>query len=311
TEGQIQTARKDQADGPMIYHLLVFLFGAERHYGYEHPLFRGLLACLVAFAMIWRIGPRVIRELVRKKIGDVPDFDRVDYNLMTKHKANVPTMGGIMILLSIAVSVLLWADLRNYYIYLACICMLWLGAVGMWDDWLKLTAKSRGETRDGLKTYQKLLFQLGLGVVLAVFIYRHGQIEMDKGETSYFNVLNLPFIKFERSELIRLGRPTFILIAVLVITGTSNAVNLTDGLDGLAAGCAMFACLVFMVLAYIAGNSNWASYFLMPPVPGAGELAVVCGAMTGACLGFLWYNCHPAQVFMGDTGSLPLGGLIG
>lgn len=296
----------------MIYHLLHYLFSQEGrvHYGYENPFFRGLLACLTAFLIVWWIGQAVIGMLVRLKIGDRPDFDRVDYNELARDKANVPTMGGIMILAAVLAGVLLFSDLRNFYIHLALLCMIWLGALGGVDDYLKLRSADRKEGRDGLKSYQKLLFQVGLGVVLASFIYRHGQLE-SVDQPSYFDVLNLPFIRFDAATAVRLSWPLFAAIAVIVIAGTSNAVNLTDGMDGLASGCVLLASAVFMVLAEIAGNENWAVYLLMPPIEGAGELAVVCGAMTGACLGFLWYNCHPAQVFMGDTGSLPLGGLIG
>ena len=296
----------------MIYHLLQYLFSGDgRHYAYENTLFRGLLACLCAFGMVWWIGPRVIRWLIRKRIGDVPEFDHIDYNKLTKHKANVPTMGGIMILAAIAFGTLMFADLRNFYVRLSMFCMIWLGGLGMIDDWLKLTASQRGETRDGLKTYQKLLFQLGLGVILAVFIYRDGSATRAAGDQTFFDALNFPFITLDPEHVIRLSLPVFAIIAVLVITGTSNAVNLTDGLDGLAAGCMILACFVFLVLAQIAGDQEEASYLLMPAIPGSGELSVVCGAMAGACLGFLWYNGHPAQVFMGDTGSLPLGGMIG
>ncbi|MEE8171286.1 MAG: phospho-N-acetylmuramoyl-pentapeptide-transferase, partial [Phycisphaerae bacterium] len=295
------------------YHLLVHFFsgGGKYHYGYESSLFRGLLACLTAFALVWWLGPRVIRLLIRLRVGDVPDFDRVDYNEMTRHKANVPTMGGVLILVAVLAGVLLFADLRNFYVSLALLCLIWLGGLGFVDDYLKLTAARRGGGRDGLKLYQKLLFQLGLGVLLASFIYRHGSVGRAAGGISFFDVLNLPFVRFDPTNHITLSLGVFLIAGVIVISFTSNAVNLTDGLDGLAAGCLVVSSIVFMVLSEIAGDNEWASYLLMPPIPGAGELAVVCGAMTGACLGFLWYNCHPAQMFMGDTGSLPLGGLIG
>lgn len=297
----------------MLYHLCIYLFGGDRHYAYENAILRSLVAAMAAFLIVWSLGPRVIRWLVKQRIGDVPDFDRLDYNELTKHKANVPTMGGILILIAVAASVLLLADLTNFYIHLALLCMIWLGGLGAIDDWLKLKAAARGEGRDGLKSYQKFLFQIGLGVLLATFIYRHGQAERLSDQVTFFDAMNFPFVKFDPADYWHLPAAVFVLIAVLVITGTSNAVNLTDGMDGLASGCLFISAIVFMVLAEIAGDheAEWASYLLMPPVPGANELAVLCGAIAGACMGFLWYNCHPAQVFMGDTGSLPLGGLIG
>jgi phospho-N-acetylmuramoyl-pentapeptide-transferase len=289
----------------VIYHLLEYLF--PRNYGYQNALFRGSLAILTAFLCVWLLGPRVIRYLMHKRLGDIPDFDHQGLNELTKHKANVPTMGGALILFSIVVAVLLFANLATFYIWVCIFCLVCLGGIGAWDDWLKLTKKGKDQSRDGLKFYQKLLFQIGLGVVLAVFIYKRGAANVDGYDARSFSILVLPFVK----EPITLSIYAFIFITVLVITGTSNAVNLTDGMDGLAGGCSAMCCFAFMVLTWVAGDSRVAAYLLVPHVPESGELAVLCGAMMGACIGFLWYNCHPAQVFMGDTGSLPLGGLIG
>jgi phospho-N-acetylmuramoyl-pentapeptide-transferase len=294
----------------VIYYLLRhFLAG---HYAYENPLFRATFAILVGFLVVWLLGPRVIRWLIRKRLGDVPDFDHKQLNELTQHKANVPTMGGLLILLGIAVAVLLLADLTVFYIHLAFFCMIWLAFLGWYDDRLKLSDKGKNSSRDGLKFYQKLLFQIGLGVVLAYFIYSRGeQTFAGSGETDYYRILTLPFIKGDIDNPFLLSPLAFFVITVLVVAGTSNAVNLTDGMDGLASGCVAMCCLVFMLLSYAVGDERVARYLLYPHIPQAGELSVLCGAMMGACLGFLWYNCHPAQVFMGDTGSLPLGGLIG
>jgi len=296
----------------VIYHLLYYLFskGGASHYGYESVMLRGLLACLTAFCIVFLIGPRVIKRLIKARVGDVPDFDRTDYNELVRHKANVPTMGGVIILAALIGSVLLFADLTNFYVDMALVCVVWLGVLGMVDDGLKLTAARRGLGRDGLWSYQKLLFQFGLGVLLGAFIYKHGQAARTSGQTTFFDVLNLPFVKFNPQEHVTLSLGIFILVSVFLVTAFSNAVNLTDGMDGLASGCLVASSLPFMVLTLIAGDEEWAGYLLMPPIRGAGELTVVCGAMAGACLGFLWYNAHPAQVFMGDTGSLPLGGLL-
>ncbi len=295
----------------MLYHLLEYVLGPHGHYGYENSLFRAIIAVLLAFFIVWLLGPRVIRLLIQKRLGDVPDFDHKALNELTQHKANIPTMGGVLILFAIAVAVLLMANLKVFYIHLAFFCMAWLAALGSIDDWIKLTSKGREGTRDGLKFYQKLLFQFALGVVLAIFIYKRGAQTFADTDIQTYRILTLPFFKGEQAYGILLSLPAYYIITVLVIAGTSNAVNLTDGMDGLASGCTALCCMVFMVLAYAVGDEAIANYLLFPHIPEAGELSVLCGAMMGACLGFLWYNCHPAQVFMGDTGSLPLGGLIG
>jgi phospho-N-acetylmuramoyl-pentapeptide-transferase len=291
-------------------------------YAYQSVLFRAACAILLAFFLVWWFGPVVIRTLVRLKVGDVPEFDNEDLNVRTRDKANTPTMGGILILGAIVASVLLLANLRNYYVLLAMFCLIWLGILGAIDDYLKLTAKRRGGSRDGLKMYEKLLFQIGLGVLLGYFIYYHGAVtaghfatiggpggwgEASRQQLEAYHVLAVPFYKHG----VFLGIYGFMITTVLVTAGTSNAVNLTDGMDGLAAGCMALCSFVFVVIAVLVGDVAQATRLLMPAVPGADELGVLCGAMVGACLGFLWYNCHPAQVFMGDTGSLPLGGLIG
>jgi len=293
----------------VIYHLLEYLF--EGHYGYENPLFRGTIAILIAFAVVWALGPTVVRHLVHRKLGDIPDFDHKDLNELTQHKADVPTMGGILILFGVAVAVLLMANLRVFYVLMALLCMLWLAALGFVDDWFKLTDKGQTGSRDGLKLYQKLLFQVGLGVILGYFIYHRGELLYEGEPSQQYRILMLPFYKNPPQYGVLLPIPAFLIVTVLVIAGTSNAVNLTDGMDGLAGGCLALSSFVFMLLSYASGDIRTADYLLIPHVPDAGELSVVCGAMMGACLGFLWYNCHPAQVFMGDTGSLPLGGLIG
>jgi phospho-N-acetylmuramoyl-pentapeptide-transferase len=293
----------------VLYHLLEhFLHG---NYGYQHPLFRGVVAVLFSFVIVLLLGPTLIRWLIRFKAGDIPDFDHKALNELTKDKKDVPTMGGILILIGIFVSVLLLANLRVFYIHMAFVCLLWLGALGFVDDWLKLRDKSKTGSRDGLKFYQKLLFQIGLGVMLGIFIYWWGARIFEGFDAQHFRIFTFPFFKGEHEYGFLLPPAAFYIITVLVVAGTSNAVNLTDGMDGLASGCVALCCLVFMVLAWAVGDKRIADYLLFPYIPEAGELSVLCGAMMGSCLGFLWYNCHPAQVFMGDTGSLPLGGLIG
>ncbi len=281
-------------------------------YAYKDVLFRGTCGILLGFVIVWLLAPKVIRELVRRKIGDQPEFDHKDLNEISKQKENTPTMGGILIIAAVFACVVLLADLTNYYIRMALFCMLWLGVLGGVDDWLKLTSGRRSGTRDGLKMYEKLLFQCALGMLLGFFIYQHGQqntyfAQVGKESLEAYRILNVPFYKVA----ITLPLPLFLLLTVVVMAGTSNAVNLTDGMDGLAGGCMALCGFAFMVLCYLIGDPEWAGSLLLPHIPLTGELAVLCGAIVGACLGFLWYNCHPAQVFMGDTGSLPLGGLIG
>lgn len=299
----------------MLYHLFDFWYDyTPQPYAYKDALFRGTVAILLAFMVVLLAGPRVIRELKRRGIGDTSEFGHKQLNDLAGDRGRIPTMGGVLILAAIAVCVLLLADLTNYYIRMGLFCMLWLGVLGGFDDWLKLTTKRRGGSRDGLKMYEKLLFQIGLGVLLGWFVYSHGQQvhlraldQLGGSEIETFRILTVPFYKVN----ITLGWASFMVITVLVTAGTSNAVNLTDGMDGLASGCMALCSFVFMVLAYLAGNEELAHRLLLPYIPRTDELAVLCGAIMGACLGFLWYNGHPASVFMGDTGSLPLGGLIG
>lgn len=286
----------------------------EGPYAYKDPFFRGTCAILLGFFIVWMIGPKVIRQLALRKIGDNADFNHIRLNEFLRDKKNTPTMGGIMIVAAIAACVLLLSDLRNYYIHMALFCMFWLTVLGGVDDWLKLTVARRSGSRDGLKSYEKLLFQIGLGVLLGIFVYRYGQensalasLHGASEALPSFRILVVPFYK----PGIVLGIPAFLILTVLVTAGTSNAVNLTDGMDGLAAGCMALCSFVFMVLAAMGGDPVQAHRLLFPHIPDTGELAILCGAIMGSCLGFLWYNCHPAQVFMGDTGSLPLGGLIG
>ena len=297
----------------MLYFLAREIFGG-RHYAYENTLFRGTCAAMLCFVLTLLFAPRVIRQLIKWKLGDRPEFDHASLNELTRDKSNVPTMGGLMILASIGLATLLLADLGNFYIQMGMVCMVWLGAVGAVDDWLKLTAGRRAGLRDGLKMYEKLLFQLGLGVVLGFYVYKFGRGNyavlsslVEPGEVPAYRILSVPFYKAG----LQLGTLGFMFVTVLVMTGTSNAVNLTDGMDGLASGCVAMCALAFLILTYIVGTPALADKLLLPHIPQSGELVIVCGAILGSCLGFLWYNCHPARVFMGDTGSLPLGGLIG
>jgi len=286
-----------------------FLYSKLHFYAWHEVSFRAVLALLTSLMVSLFWGPKIIRWLVRMKVGDIPEFDHATLNELTRHKANTPTMGGLIILAGVLISTFLWADVRNQFVIKGIFLLVWLGVLGGVDDWLKLTAKIKHRSRDGLHIWEKLIFQIGLAVLLASFLYL-----VDFKEIADGRMLWLPFYK----KGIELGLFGFTLMTVLVVTATSNAVNLTDGMDGLATGCMGIVSMVFVILCYMASeplslamNQTWASDLLLPQVPGAGELGIVCAAVLGACLGFLWYNCHPAQVFMGDVGSLPLGGLIG
>ena len=274
--------------------------------------YRGLIlrmagAAVVSFLVVMVLAPRMIRMLVRKKIGDRPEFDHADLNQLTRHKANTPTMGGLLIVIAVLVSVLLFANTRNYYVRMALVALVWLGVLGLADDWSKLRQGSSGETRRvGLRMYQKLLFQIAPAVILGIFTYSYGRESMVDGVNPAHSFY-LPFTRWA----IPLGVGAYTVLTVLTMVGTSNAVNLTDGMDGLAAGCLVIVAVVLLLVSEIVGVRAWARFFNLPLVAGAAEMTILCAAIVGSCLGFLWYNAHPAQVFMGDTGSLPLGGLIG
>jgi phospho-N-acetylmuramoyl-pentapeptide-transferase len=278
--------------------------------------FRALAAAALSFAIVLVFGRRTIRFLTRMKIGDSGLTDAEALRTAAKSKANTPTMGGVLIAGSIAASTLLLAELNNFYVYTALVVLLWLAVLGGFDDWLKLTSVRRGTgSRQGLFAWEKLVFQLGLGLLVGLFAYQHGN---GPAPQDLAHVLNLPFQKTYvdagaslNPALVFLPKAAFIAIAVLMVAGMSNAVNITDGMDGLAAGVSTAVSMGLMVLALIGGWQVAAQYLYVPHVPGTDELGVVAGAMAGACLGFLWWNCSPAQVFMGDTGSLCLGGLIG
>jgi phospho-N-acetylmuramoyl-pentapeptide-transferase len=262
--------------------------------------FQATFAIVLAFLNCIILGPSVIAWLRKQKIGDLPKFDQAEIDKLMAGKKGVPTMGGVLIIWSIAATVLLLGNLKNFYVLMGLLCLIWLGIVGAVDDWLKLTTGRRTNSRHGLSGREKLLFQIGLGVLLAYFTWYYGSNEV--------RYLSVPFFKTSHHQL-NLG--FFIAIATVVMTGSSNAVNLTDGLDGLAAGCMAIVSFTFCILSLIIGNHVWATELYLPYVQATDQMAVLAAAMAGACIGFLWFNCSPASVFMGDTGSLALGGLIG
>jgi len=296
----------------MVYHLLRHFSGffsdTLHFYAYQHVLFRSVVAILTSLAISLLIGPRIIRWLMRKKIGDRPEFHHAALNELTKEKANTPTMGGLIILSSAIATTLLWARLDNPFVQKAIFVLLWFGSLGAVDDWLKLTAAARQRGRNGLVAWEKLIFQIAGAVLVASFLF------WDFGNIVDGQQFWLPFYK----NGLPLATWTFILIAIFYITMTSNAVNLADGMDGLAGGCVAMVSLVLVILCYVASETmsqvmpkTWASYLLLPHIPEAGELSIFFASILGAVLGFLWFNCYPAQTFMGDTGSLALGAAMG
>lgn len=277
--------------------------------------FRALLAALCSFAIVVAAGKHVIAVLIRAKIGDSGMSDAEALRQHAASKQNTPTMGGILICAAIVLCSFLLADIRQMLVVLAIIVVVWLAGVGGADDWLKLTAGWRGG-RQGLRAWEKLAFQLGLGLIVGFFAYRTGD---SAAAQDMAHVLNLPLQRtyvpnsggVPENWLFYLPMPAYVVLATLMIAGMSNAVNITDGMDGLAAGTGAVVAFGLMLLAFIAGDDNIAKVYLrVPYIPYAGELAVVAGALAGACVGFLWWNAIPARVFMGDTGSLAIGGLI-
>jgi len=303
----------------MIYHLLWYLRAGEQFgfYAYQNVMFRSVAAVLTSFLIAILIGPTIIRWLMRKKIGDRPEFHHAALNELTREKANTPTMGGLIIILATLSTTLLWVDLWNPFVQKAIILTIWFAALGGVDDWLKLTSDIRRRSRSGLKAWEKLIFQIGGAVLIASFLYADFAQTIEDGSPLIKDGIKfwLPF--YNRG--LPLANWMFVLIAVFYIAATSNAVNLTDGMDGLAAGCVGIVSLVLAVLCYVASETMgpitsgrlWAAYLLLPSIPEAGELCIFYSAILGAVLGFLWYNCHPAQTFMGDVGSLPLGAAMG
>jgi phospho-N-acetylmuramoyl-pentapeptide-transferase len=253
------------------------------------------MASITAFLLSIILGPIIIRKLSQLKIGELPRRSHVE-NLyqLHKHKKGTPTMGGIVIILSMLLTTLLWARLDNCFIILCLISVLWLGTVGFVDDYIKLI-RLRSL---GLSATTKFVGQVALGIAVALYLYFNIQISTE---------LYIPFLK---NALINLGI-FYILFTVLVIVGTSNAANITDGLDGLAVGCICFIALAYAVFSYLTGHVQMSDYLNIYYLEGTGELTIFCAAIAGAGLGFLWFNSYPATVFMGDTGSLPLGGAIG
>ena len=279
----------------MLYYLSEFkdLFSGFNLFRYI--TFRTGMAGVTTFFLCVVLGPVFISKLKQLKVQEVakredcPDLDQFQHS-----KEGTPTMGGLFIIGSILISVLLWADLSNSYVILTLFTMVWLAVLGWVDDYVKLTKPGQR----GLTKKTKLLWEIFLGCLVGSYVYFNPYISTE---------LDIPFFK---NLVFTLGW-LYIPFVALILVGTSNAVNLTDGLDGLAIGCVLIVTLTLAILSYITGHINFSEYLLIPYVAGAGELTVFCSAIMGASLGFLWFNCFPATVFMGDVGSLSLGGTLG
>src|SRR3990167_945922 len=279
----------------MLYWLTHY-FSVYLHFFrvFQYLTFQAIVSALTSLLIVLFYCPRMIRRLIALQLGQVVRTDGPQSHLQ---KSGTPTMGGALILISVLISVLLWADLSNRYIWIALSVMTLFGVVGYTDDYLKILRKNS----KGLSARQKLLFQSVIALVAAIILFY-------TAHTSAETELTIPFVK---TALISLSAFSYIVFAYFVIVGASNAVNLTDGLDGLALMPAILVMGALGCFAYLSGNTHFSNYLFIPHLPEAGELIVFSSAVVGAGLGFLWYNTYPAEIFMGDVGSLSIGSALG
>jgi phospho-N-acetylmuramoyl-pentapeptide-transferase len=259
---------------------------------FKYLTFRSAYAAVTALLIAFLLGPTLIEALRRLKFGQSVRTDGPESHLA---KSGTPTMGGILIIAAVLVGVLLWADLSNVYVWISLLSLIGFAAIGFVDDWLKI----KRHNSDGIPAWVKFAGQVVVASAAAVAIYVQ--------ENPLTTMLYLPFFKAPVVDLGVLWMP----IAIIYVVYWSNAVNLADGLDGLATGLTIMALIAFSVLAYVSGRADWSAYLNIPYIKGASELTVFNLALLGACVGFLWFNAHPAEVFMGDVGSLALGGALG
>ncbi|MEE4265513.1 MAG: phospho-N-acetylmuramoyl-pentapeptide-transferase [Desulfobacteraceae bacterium] len=276
----------------MLYHLLYPLHTTFSVFNvFRYITFRTIYASLTAFLICFLLGPWMIRKLREMQIGQ---YIRDDGPKTHLDKAGTPTMGGTLIILSISVSILLWSDLTNFYVWITLFVLVGNGLIGFVDDYMMLV-KRRSK---GLGVRGKLVLQSVIALIAGSLVY---------ASPDFSTTITIPFFKNVTPDL----GWGYIIFAAFVIVGASNAVNLTDGLDGLAIGPVIIAATAYMIFAYVAGHVKIANYLQINYVSGSGELAIFCGAIAGAGLGFLWFNAYPAQIFMGDVGSLSLGAFLG
>ena len=297
----------------MLYYLIDYIDQLYEPPGFQVIQFitvRAALASITALGIALWAGQGIIRWLRRQQFGETVREGEAAGAVSHVHKAGTPTMGGIIILLAVGGATLLWGAVANTYVWLALVAMGGLGVVGFADDYMK-TVKTQ---KEGISPWYKIAGQVGVGLVVGGVLYFHPDF------AAYNTYTFVPFLKdqvvdydlFRFWELgVDLGWVVYLPVVVFIITAVSNAVNLTDGLDGLTTGVTAFVSLGLIALAYISGNANFATFLNVMFLPGTGELTVFVAAVTAACFGFLWYNGYPASVFMGDTGALALGGAVG
>ena len=279
----------------MLYHILYPLHVYFKVFNvFRYITFRTAMAILTAMVVSFMLGPWLIERLRHFQIGQEI---REEGPASHQSKRGTPTMGGLLILTSVIPTTLLWADLQNSFVWIAVASMALFGAIGFWDDYLKVAKKHNL----GLTARRKFGLQIALGLAIGLLLL------WMSWQGVFTTKLVFPFFK-TFAPLLGVAYPLFV---VLVLTGASNAVNLTDGLDGLAIGSFLVASTTFMLLAYAAGNAIVADYLGIANVKGTGEQTIFCGALVGSSLGFLWFNAHPAEIFMGDVGSMALGGALG
>lgn len=286
----------------MLYYLLTYLhreFDLPGFGLFRYITFRAGAAAITALIIAFWLCPKIIRKLKELQIGEAAKIEAPKTHLS---KAGTPTMGGLIVLASLVIPALLWTDLRNGYILLILFVTVALGAVGFLDDYLKVVKKKP----KGLIGQYKIVGQVVVGLVVGGVIYFYPEW-IDSSLVALKSKSTVPFFKNLEVDFGWL----YIPIVIFIITATSNAVNLTDGLDGLAIGTVGIVALTLAIIAYVSGHAEMSQYLTIPHLRGNGELAIYCAALVGAALGFLWFNSYPAQVFMGDTGSLALGGVIG
>ncbi len=296
----------------MLYHLFDYLNNSGMDFPgiglMQYISFRALMALMTALLVALYAGPRIIRKLRMKQIGE----DIRDLGLEGQmQKKGTPTMGGMIIILSILVPALLFGNLTNIYVQLLIVSAIWLGLIGFLDDSIKVFKKNK----DGLSGKYKIIGQVTLGLIVGLSLCMSSQVDLQSTFTT------IPFVKHNQFDYAWLNpfggefgeiftRVIYVIVIIFVITAVSNGSNLTDGMDGLATGVSAFIGITIAILAYLSGNTIYASYLDIMYIPHSGEVVIFMSAFIGALVGFLWYNTYPAQVFMGDTGSLALGGII-
>jgi phospho-N-acetylmuramoyl-pentapeptide-transferase len=276
----------------MLYYLLYPLHTEITFFNvFRYITFRTIYATVTALLLTLILGPPVIAKLRTINFGQ---YIREDGPATHRSKEGTPTAGGVLLIFAIFISTLLWADIANRYIWIVLFAFISMGVIGFLDDWKKI----KGKNAKGITARQKIILQTVVASVIAIYLYQ---------QPNWSTQLSFPFFKNVLPDLGIL----YLVFAVLVIVGCSDAVNLTDGLDGLAIGLVLIVSATYLLFSYISGNVRIADYLQIQYVAGCGELSVFCGALLGASMGFLWYNAYPAEVFMGDVGSLALGGSLG